>query len=310
MNKKIIKVGSRASELALIQTRWVIERLKEKFPRLEFEIMEIKTIGDKILDKTLNKIGDKGLFVKEIEAALLQGDIDFAVHSMKDVPTVMDENLQIGAITDREDSRDVLISANGKGLKDLPRGARLGTSSIRRAAQLLYYRPDFVIEPIRGNVATRIRKIEEMSLDGVILAAAGISRMGWQYRITEYLEHHICLPAVGQGALGVQIRKGDPFMADLIKPLNNQEVEAAIKAERSFMRELNGGCHVPIGAHANIVNNRLFMDTIIASPDGKELIRLSSEGLVSENEELGLLMAKESMEKGGEEILKAYRAGD
>ena len=149
-----------------------------------------------------------------------------------------------------------------------------------------------------------------MNLDGVILAAAGIIRMGWHHKITEFLDHSICLPAVGQGALGVQIRKSDPFMSDLVKLLNNPEVEAAIKAERSFMRELNGGCHVPIGAHANIVNNRLFMDTIIASPDGKEIIRLSSEGLVNENECLGLIMAKESMGKGGEKILKAYRTGD
>lgn len=309
MDKGTIRVGSRASELALIQTRWVIERLKERFPDYEYKIVEIKTIGDKILDKTLNKIGGKGLFVKEIEIALIREEIDLAVHSMKDVPTEMDGSLTIGAVTDREDPRDVLISKTGVGLKGLPIGAKIGTSSLRRAAQLLYKRPDLVIEPIRGNIATRIGKIEQMNLDGVVLAAAGIIRMNWQSRIAEYLSYKTCLPAVGQGALGIQIRSRDPFIKRMVGLLNNKEVEVAIGAERSFLKTLKGGCHVPIGAYAQVEGELLNMDTIIATPDGKRLIRLSGSCGIAEAEAMGIEMAEESLCKGGREILNISKAG-
>lgn len=310
MTKKKIVLGSRASELALKQTYWVIERLKEKFPQYEYEVVKIKTIGDKILDKTLDKIGGKGLFVKEIEAALLNGHIDLAVHSMKDVPTEMVEDLIIGAITDREDTRDILISKNDLSLEALPKGAKIGTSSLRRAAQLLYYRPDFVIEPIRGNIKTRMEKIETMNLDGVILAAAGIMRMGWQNQISEFISEEVCTPAVGQGALGIQIRKNDPFIKSIVRTLNNSSIEYAVKAERSFMRTLNGGCHVPIGAYAELKEDHIFMTTVIASPDGKEIIKLQDSCEKDECEALGEKMAKLSLEKGGDIILKNIEVGD
>ncbi|QEK13594.1 hydroxymethylbilane synthase [Crassaminicella thermophila] len=309
MKKKVV-VGSRASDLALNQTYWVIDRLRENFPQFTYEVVKIRTIGDKILDKTLNKIGGKGLFVKEIEAALLNNEIDMAVHSMKDVPTEMVNDLMIGAITDREDVRDVLISKDGLGLESLRIGARIGTSSLRRAAQLLSYRPDFVIEPIRGNIATRMNKIETMDLDGVILAAAGILRMGWKDKISEYISNNICTPAVGQGALGIQIRKDDDFMKSIVKKLNNSDVEIAVKAERSFMKTLNGGCHVPIGAYAQTQGDRIFMTTVIASPDGKDLIKLQDVCEKENFEALGVKMAKESLKNGGEKILKNIEVGD
>lgn len=310
MNKKKILVGSRASDLALVQTYWVIDRLKEKFPELDYEVVKIKTIGDKILDKTLHKIGGKGLFVKEIESALLQEEIDMAVHSMKDVPTEMIDDLMIGAITDREDIRDVLISRDGIKLEDLPQGAKIGTSSLRRAAQLLAYRPDLMIEPIRGNIATRLKKMETLHLDGVILAAAGVIRMGWKDKISQYISTHLCTPAVGQGALGIQIRSKDPFVRSIVKALNNPHVEIAIKAERSFMRELKGGCHVPIGAYSCVEGEKLLMDAVIASPDGEKVIRLRDACRKEDYEQLGIRMAREGLKQGGRAILDNIEAGD
>lgn len=310
MERKTVIVGSRASELALTQTNWVIMQLKEKFPEISFEVVKIKTIGDKILDKTLDKIGGKGLFVKEIEGALLQKEIDMAVHSMKDVPTEMTPELMIGAVTNREDVRDVLISKDALKLKDLPIGAKIGTSSLRRAAQLLSFRPDLRIEPIRGNIATRMRKIEDMGLDGVILAAAGIIRMGWEDRITEYISTEICTPAVGQGALGIQIRSEDAFIENIIKVLNNSKIAAAVGAERSFMAELKGGCHVPIGAYAICIDEEVQMETVVASPDGKEIVRRNGKAAIAAYEKLGMDLAKQSLEKGAEGILKNIEAGE
>ena len=310
MKEKII-IGSRASELALVQTHWVIQRLKEKFPELVFEIVEIKTIGDKILDKTLNKIGGKGLFVKEIETALIQGEIDIAVHSMKDVPTEMPEQLIIGAITDREDVRDILIAREGLSIDELPKGARIGTSSLRRAAQLLAYRPDLRIEPIRGNIATRISKIQQLGLDGVVLAAAGILRLGWGEQITQYLPKEICIPAVGQGALGIQIRKEDTFIQSMVQELNNPSTALCIEAERSFMRTLKGGCHVPIGAYAYMNEEGIMMETIIAAPDGSRSIRLKEHTTnIQETTHLGINMANKSLNMGGKSILENIEVGE
>jgi hydroxymethylbilane synthase len=310
MKRNKIIVGSRASELALTQTRWVIQCLKEKFTDIDFEIVEIKTIGDKILDKTLDKIGGKGLFVKEIEAALLQNEIDIAVHSMKDVPTEMTEDLIIGAITKREDIRDVLISKDGLNIANLPLGARIGTSSLRRAAQLLNFRPDLKIEPIRGNIATRIKKIEQLDLDGVILAAAGILRMGWEDQITEYISTDICIPAVGQGALGIQVRSKDQEIIDLVKELNDPAVEICVNAERSFMRELKGGCHVPIGAYAWMDGENVSMKTVVSAPDGKAQIKLEETSHPRDGEMLGINMAAKSLKQGAEEILTRIEAGE
>ncbi|WP_129596168.1 hydroxymethylbilane synthase [Anaerophilus nitritogenes] len=302
--KKRIVIGSRASDLALKQTYWIVECLKEKYPDLEYEVVKIKTMGDQILDQTLSKIGGKGLFVKEIEAALLENKIDLAVHSMKDVPTQMIDELIIGAITDREDPRDVLITKNHIKLDDLKQGARIGTSSLRRAAQILAYRPDISIEPIRGNIKTRIEKIETMNLDGIILAAAGIIRMGWQDKITEYLSTQISTPAVGQGTLAIQIRKDDQWVQSIVKALNNEEVQMSVLAERSFMKKLNGGCHVPIGAFAKVDGEKIHMTTIVANEDGKKIIKLKNSCRKWDAEQLGVQMAQETLEKGGQDILK------
>ncbi|MCT4593253.1 MAG: hydroxymethylbilane synthase [Anaeromicrobium sp.] len=307
---KIIKVGSRCSELALKQTHIVIGILKEHFPEYEYEIVEIKTIGDKILDKTLDKIGGKGLFVKEIESALLNKEIDLAVHSMKDVPTVMVEGLKIGAITKREDVRDVFIGKNNLKIEELKSGAKVGTSSLRRKAQLLAYRNDLDIVPIRGNIRTRIGKIDEMDLDGIILAAAGIHRMDWNEKINGYINENICTPAVGQGALGIQIREKDPLMDKIIGVLNHGETEYAIKAERSFMRVLEGGCHVPMGAFCEIKDNMLNMIAVVASLDGKEVIRLERRANLEEYTKLGEDLAKEALDKGARHILDKIEGND
>lgn len=310
MTKTKIKVGSRASSLALVQTNWVINELKKFFPAYEYEIIEIKTIGDKILDKTLDKIGGKGLFVKEIEAALLEKKIDLAVHSMKDVPTEMVDDLMIGAITKREDVRDILISKNNIELDQLSKNARIGTSSLRRAAQLLNYRPDLMIEPIRGNIQTRMKKIETMNLDGVILAAAGINRMGWNNKISQHIHNDICTPAVGQGALGIQIRTNDSLIQSMIGKLNDSVTEYAVKAERSFMRELKGGCHTPIGAYGYVENDRLYMNAIISTTDGKQIIRLKDDCKLEDCEKMGIKMAREGLNKGGKEILENIERND
>lgn len=301
--KKIIKVGSRCSELALKQSHIVIESLKKHFPEFSFEIIEIKTKGDKILDKTLDKIGGKGLFVKEIESALLDGEIDMAVHSMKDVPTVMVDGLKIGAITKREDVRDVLITRDNLTLDKLPKGAKIGTSSLRRSAQLLGFRKDLNIVPIRGNIRTRIGKIEEMNLDGIILAAAGIHRMDWNHKISEYIDPDICTPAVGQGALGIQIRTEDELIENLVSVLNHKETEIAIKSERSFMRTLEGGCHVPMGAYSHIENDKINIRAVVASIDGLSDIRIKDESSLEKGEDLGVKVAKEALEKGAKDIL-------
>ncbi|WP_053956644.1 hydroxymethylbilane synthase [Inediibacterium massiliense] len=302
--KKRIVIGSRASDLALKQTYWIVECLKEKFPDLEYEVVKIKTMGDKILDQTLNKIGGKGLFVKEIEAALIENKIDLAVHSMKDVPNQMIDELIIGAVTDREDPRDVLISKNHIQLDQLKQGARIGTSSLRRAAQILAYRPDLVIEPIRGNIKTRIEKMETMKLDGIILAAAGIIRMGWEDKITEYISTEISTPAVGQGTLAIQIRKDDQWIQSIVKALNNKEVQMSISAERSFMKKLNGGCHVPMGAYAKVDGEKIHMTTVVASEDGKKIIKLENSCRKWDAEQLGVQMAQETLKMGGQDILK------
>lgn len=310
MSKKEIIIGSRASKLALIQTNIVIKELEKYYPEIVFKVKEIKTIGDKILDKTLNKIGGKGLFVKEIEAALLKGEIDIAVHSMKDVPSKFPENLEISAITKREDVRDVLITKEGKSFFDLKEGAIIGTSSLRRGAQLKGLRKDINIVPIRGNVQTRIRKIEEMNLDGVILAAAGLIRSGLEDKISEFFNENDVIPAVGQGALGIETRKDDEFIKEVVSKINDKDTEVAIRAERMFMKILNGGCHVPIGAYAFIEDGKLKMEGVVAAIDGKEIIKASGEEELENHEKLGKDIAIEVLAKGGKEILKALEGGE
>lgn len=256
MTKRTIVVGTRQSQLALTQTEQVIDDLKELCRAhglpFEFEVKKIVTKGDRILDVTLSKIGGKGLFVKEIEQAMLDGEIDMAVHSMKDMPSVLPEGLINGGVPLRKDPRDALISRSGLHLHELPQGARVGTSSLRRSSQLLAYRPDLVLEPVRGNIDSRLRKLEEEGFDAIILAAAGLQRMGWENRVTAYLSADVCLPAVGQGALGIECRENDAELRELLSLYNDPDTALTVAAERRFLAVLNGGCQVPIGAYATL----------------------------------------------------------
>lgn len=306
MKRKII-IGTRGSQLALSQANWVAEQLRKQQPEKEFILKEIKTKGDKILDVALSKIGDKGLFVKEIETALLAGEIDLAVHSMKDLPTFLAQGLKIGAITEREDVRDALISKKGQGLEDLPQGSLIGTSSLRRKAQLLNKRPDLKIVDLRGNLNTRLRRLEETDLDGIILAVAGIKRLGWEERITQKIPLEVSLPAVGQGALGIEIREGDPFLEEVVQCLNSSASFGAVLGERAFLRELEGGCQIPIGSLGLLNGQELHLTGVVASIDGKRLLRQEVRGKVVEAEQLGKALAQKMLELGAKEILDEVR---
>lgn len=310
MGRREITIGSRGSKLALIQTNIVIDELKKYYPETNFKIREIKTIGDKILDKTLSKIGGKGLFVKEIESALLKGEIDIAVHSMKDVPSKFPQSLEISAITKRADVRDVLITKEDKSLFDLKEGAVIGTSSLRRGAQLRSIRSDVEIVPIRGNVQTRIRKMKEMNLDGVVLAAAGLIRTGLENKISYFFNERDIVPAVGQGALGLETRVDDSLIKEIVSKINDKHTEIAVKAERIFMKVLNGGCHVPIGAYAFIEDGKVKMEGVVASIDGKEIIKAYDEDDIKNYEKLAEKIAVKVLNKGGREILKALEDGE
>lgn len=308
-----IIVGSRQSALALTQTNQTIELLRELCVRdglsYTFEVKPILTRGDRILDVTLSKVGGKGLFVKEIEDAMLNGDIDLAIHSMKDMPFELPEGLVIGAVPEREDPRDCIISREGKRLSELPQGARIGTSSLRRSAQLQAYRPDLRIESIRGNIDTRLRKLTEEGLDAILLAAAGLHRMGWKDRITEYLSPDICLPAVGQGALAIECRSADAEVLDLLGRLNDEATARTVAAERRLLGLLNGGCQVPIGAYAVLTSENsgggLQLTGLVASPDGSRLLRESASG--DEPEPVGAAAADALLRRGADKLLAEAR---
>jgi hydroxymethylbilane synthase len=303
-------IGTRGSQLALWQANHVAERLLAAFPDLTVELQTIKTTGDKILDVPLARVGGKALFVKEIEEALLDRRVDLAVHSMKDVPTDLPVGLDIVAITEREDPLDVLISRTGARFTDLPRGGRVGTSSLRRQAQLLHHRPDLTIVPLRGNLDTRLRKLDSEGLDAIVLAAAGVKRLGWTDRITEVLSPDICLPAIGQGALGIEMREPraecrEPSAAEIIGALDHPETRAAILAERAFLRRLEGGCQVPFAAHARISRDRVLIRGLVATPDGKQLVAGEHHGLLREAEAAGIALAEDLLGRGAAEILRA-----
>ncbi len=297
-------VGTRGSRLALWQAEWVQARLKEVAPQMTVTLRKIKTSGDKILDVPLAQIGGKGLFVKEIEEALSSGEIDLAVHSMKDVPTHLPPGLGLLCIPMREDPRDVLISRTGQPLDQLVKGARVGTSSLRRQAQLLHYRPDLQIEMLRGNLDTRLRKVKEGVYDAVVLAAAGLHRMGWSREVTEYLAPAVSLPAIGQGALGLEGRLDDAFIRELLGPLNHEATRIAVTAERALLERLEGGCQVPIAAHATVKGDQVVMDGLVASVDGRRIIRDSVHGSLPEARTVGVRLAERLLEQGGDDILK------
>lgn len=308
--KHTITVGSRESALAMWQTRWVVEQLAKLNPAIDFEIVTMKTKGDKMLDVALAKIGDKGLFTKELEVAMLQGEIDFAVHSLKDMPTALPQGLTLGAVCVRDNPGDALISKDGRKLADLPEGARIGTSSLRRCAQLLNYRSDFKLEALRGNLNTRMKKLVSERLDAIVLAAAGISRMGWQEMIAEIIPYNIMLPAVGQGAITVECRADDQQIRELLQSIDHKATRDATTAERSLLRYLEGGCQVPIGAHGTVKNNQLYLTTVVANLDGTQIIRAQGEAEVDRAEELGVEVAEKLLARGGKKILEQVRAGE
>lgn len=300
-----ISIGTRGSKLALWQAEWVSSEIRKLKPDLEISLAKIKTTGDKILDVPLAKVGGKGLFVKEIEEALLRKDIDIAVHSMKDVPTDLPSGLHLAAICKREDPRDAFITQRSdiKSISDLPEGAVIGTSSLRRSCQLLNIRPDLRIVQLRGNLDTRLRKLDEGQFDVVILAAAGIKRLGFESRITGILPIDISLPAVGQGAIGIECRRDDEFINNLISLLNDPETSVCVRAERAFLKKLEGGCQVPIAAYARIERGFLVIDGLVGSLSGNRLIRGHTEGQKEECEELGTKLAEDILSRGAKEIL-------
>jgi len=301
--KEIIRIGTRGSMLALQQSGMIKDTLENLWPEISVELQVIKTTGDKITDVPLAKVGGKGLFVKEIEDALLDGSVDLAVHSMKDVPAVLPEGLQIGAVPEREDPRDVLIMRQGKDIADLPKGAIIGTSSLRRAAQILKLRPDFEIRMLRGNLETRIRKLHEGQYDAIILAAAGLRRMGWNDKISAFLDPAQFVPAIGQGALGIESRVGDERIARILEPLNHPQTAFAVQAERSLLKELEGGCQVPIGGHARLSGDSVELVGIVASLDGTEVFRSHQCAGVNDAVELGKRVAAELLRSGAKRIL-------
>lgn len=307
-----IVIGTRDSELALWQTRWAAEQLKLHHPGLSIDTEIIKTTGDKILDSPLSKIGDKGLFTKEIEKALLDGVIDLAVHSLKDVPTVLPDGLTLGAIGPREDVRDVLILHPSKGtstLEDLPQGTRLATGSLRRKSQLLAFRPDFQIIDIRGNLNTRFRKLESSGWDGMILASAGVKRLGRTERVAEIISTDIILPAVGQGAIAVEIRDDDDELKQALQPVHDVPTFQATLAERSLLRKLEGGCQIPVGTFARYVEGKLHLDAMVGSLDGTRIVRDRMIGDPEQANELGLALAEKLLKAGADVILKQIRSG-
>ncbi|MDF9408051.1 MAG: Porphobilinogen deaminase [Pelotomaculum sp. PtaB.Bin013] len=306
MSKEIV-IGTRESRLALWQANWVKDCLQKLAPAYSFRIKGIKTLGDKNLDTALAKIGDKGLFTKELELALLRGKIDLAVHSMKDMPTILPEGLVIGAVCRRENPGDVLISRKGNKLEDLPPGAIIGTSSLRRRAQLCHYRNDFKIINLRGNVDTRLGKLESEMMDAVVLSFAGVHRLGLGDRITQLIPLEVCLPAVGQGSIGVEIRAGDEEMQNLTGKIDHHESRLAVTAERALLRKLEGGCQIPVGALGTVDNGRLLLEGVVASLDGSKLVRSSWSGSAEDAASIGVQLAEKLAQMGAGELLRSMR---
>jgi hydroxymethylbilane synthase len=297
-------VGSRGSALALVQTQLTIEKLRALFPKNEFAVMRIQTEGDRRPEDALAQIGGKGVFTREIEQALLADRIDLAVHSLKDLPTELPEGLIIGAVLERADPRDVLVSRGNLQLAELPQAALLGTDSPRRKVQLLAYRRDFRVLSLRGNVDTRLRKLDEGQYDAIVLAAAGLTRLGLQNRVTEYLSLDVMLPAPGQGVLAIEVREGDDRIRELIRPLDHAPTRAAITAERAFLQHLGGGCRVPIAAYAQLAHSQLHIKGLIASEDDTQFFRDKLSGDPALPEEIGRKLAARLMTQGAHKLLE------
>ncbi len=303
-----IKIGTRGSQLALWQAHWVKSQIEKHHSGIEVEITIISTKGDRVLDVSLPKLGEqgKGLFTKELEDAIFERRVDLAVHSLKDLPTELPNGLGISAICEREDVRDALVAREPiRSLSELPVRSVIGTSSLRRQAQLLRARPDLVIEPVRGNVDTRLRKLDEGSFDAIVLAAAGLHRLGHANRITEHLSEDFMLPAVGQGALAIETRADDAVVNEIVGALDHEPTRLACRAERAFLKGLGGGCLVPIAAHATIEAGTMNLDGLVASPDGSEALRDRQTGPSSDAEAIGQRLADELLSRGADRILNS-----
>ena len=307
VKEKRVIVGSRGSKLALIQANWVISELKRLNPGLEFQIEKISTKGDKITNAPLSRLGGVGLFTKELEVALIKEKIDIAVHSAKDVPTEIHEGLTIGATPKREDPHDVLISCNNASLEKLPDNARIGTSSLRRKAQLLAFREDFKILDLRGNLDTRLKKLEEEDLDAIVVARAGLLRMNYTGQISQIIPFDIMLPAVGQGSLCIEIRKDDTRIQKIVSDIDDEQTRIAVKTERSLLAKLQGGCQVPIGAYAEIQGKEVSVEAIICTLDGDHAIRDRHSGPKNQAAKIGEELARRMLENGGLKILHEVR---
>lgn len=300
----VIRIGTRGSKLALTQSELIKKEIERVHSNVQVELVRIKTTGDKILDSPLAKIGGKGLFVKEIEEALLNERVDLAVHSMKDVPAALPEGLILATFPAREDPRDAFVSVKYGNLEQLPQGARVGTGSLRRAAQLLHIRPDLKLMPLRGNVDTRLRKLEGGEFQAIILAAAGMRRLGIEERISQLLSTEQILPAIGQGALGLEVRRDDEQTIGLIDFLNDEDTQVTVKAERAFLKELEGGCQVPMAAFSRLYGERLDLEGMVAELDGSHVIRDKITGERDEAEDMGVRLARRLLASGADEILK------
>jgi len=305
--KKTIRIGTRGSQLALYQAKKVKATLENIFPDLQVELKIIKTKGDKILDVALSKIGDKGLFTKEIENALIDGSVDLAVHSLKDLPTKLPEGLKLGAVLERGEFRDALVSLNGKKIADLKAGDVVATSSLRRIAGLLKINNQITIKDIRGNVNSRLQKMEDGYCDAMIMAAAGLQRLGLEEYITEIIDPEVIMPAVSQGAIAIETRLDDPEVDHLMEKLNHPETWNTIIAERAFLAHLEGGCQVPLGCYSRIENGILKMSGFVASVDGKQYIREDISGEITKGAEIGVQLGEKMLKKGALEILNQIK---
>ena len=301
---KKLRIATRESPLALWQAEFVREQIQNLCPGLAVELIGMKTEGDRILDKPLSEVGGKGLFLKELEQQLLDRSADIAVHSMKDVTIDLPPGLKLAVILQRSDPRDVLIANHYAKLSELPEGARVGTSSLRRQSQLRAKRPDLVVKSLRGNVGTRLRKLDDQDYDGIILAAAGISRLMLEHRVREYLPAEIMLPAVGQGAIGIETRSDDAEVQRILQPLNDSDTVFQLTAERAFSRRLYGGCQLPIAAYAEVSGNELYLRGLVGSIDGREIVAGENRGNNSEAENIGLQLAETLLQKGAGRILQ------
>ncbi len=304
MSEEILRIATRKSPLALWQANFVSAQLKHHHPELQVELVTMTTQGDKILDTPLAKVGGKGLFVKELETGMLEGRADIAVHSMKDVPVDFPTGLHLAVICEREDPRDAFVSNTYSSLDELPQGARLGTSSLRRQSQIAALRPDLKIIDLRGNVNTRLKKLDDGEYDAIILAAAGLKRLEFEERITQFIDTDVCLPAIGQGAVGIECRTDDARVHNLIAPLNDNKTQIRVLAERAMNARLQGGCQVPIAGYAEFDKGLIMMRGLVGQVDGQKIIRGDIAGPADNAEELGIVLAEDLLSRGADKILK------